>query len=316
MRIAVQGAGAMGSYFGGVLARAGEDVTMLARGAGLEALRSRGLTVRSPRLGDFTIPVTALDSQATSDAQTPTEPMDLILFCVKTYDTESAAEGIRGLVGPDTVVVSVQNGVDSAERIGRVIGPQSLVGGVSQVSVVMAEPGVVVARMEPAILRIGELAGGVSPRILRLVPMLEHAGIVVEQSTDISQTIWEKYLFICALSGVTALTRLPLGPLLEHAETRALLRGVLDEVAAVARARGVGLPDDAAERIFTGLARFAPELRGSMADDLLAGKRLEVDALNGEVGRLGERLGVPTPINRVIAAALAPCRDGRPELAL
>lgn len=180
----------------------------------------------------------------------------------------------------------------------------------------MAEPGVVVARMEPAILRIGELAGGVSPRILRLVPMLEHAGIVVEQSTDISQTIWEKYLFICALSGVTALTRLPLGPLLEHAETRALLRGVLDEVAAVARARGVGLPDDAAERIFTGLARFAPELRGSMADDLLAGKRLEVDALNGEVGRLGERLGVPTPINRVIAAALAPCRDGRPELAL
>lgn len=131
MRIAVQGAGAMGSYFGGVLARAGEDVTMLARGAGLEALRSRGLTVRSPRLGDFTIPVTALDSQATSDAQTPTEPMDLILFCVKTYDTESAAEGIRGLVGPDTVVVSVQNGVDSAERIGRVIGPQSLVGGVS-----------------------------------------------------------------------------------------------------------------------------------------------------------------------------------------
>ena len=316
MRIAVQGAGAMGSYFGGVLARAGDDVTMLARGATLEALRARGLTVRSPRLGDFTVPVTALDSGAASDGQTRRQPMDLILFCVKTYDTQAAAESIRGLVGPDTVVVSVQNGVDSAERIGRVIDPRSLVGGVAQVSVVMAEPAVVVARMEPAILRIGELAGGVSPRIMRLVPLLERAGIVVEQRSDISQAIWEKFLFICALSGVTALTRLPLGPLLSHDETRALLRGVLDEVAAVARARGVGLADDAAERIYAGLARFDPGLRGSMADDLLAGKRLEVDALNGEVARLGERLGVPTPSNRVIAAALSPYRDGRPEAAL
>ena len=317
MRIAVQGAGAMGLYLGGLLARAGEDVTIVARGATLEALRTRGLIVKSQRFGELAVPVQTLDATTLmrpEGAAEPIEPVDLILFCVKTYDTHAAAEGIRALVGPNTVVLSVQNGVESAERIAQVVGPDALLGGVAQLSATLEAPGVVIGRAEPAILRFGELAGGVSERTTRLAPVFSRAGIVAELETAIRRAIWEKFIFICALSGVTALTRLPLGPLLRHEETRALLRGALDEVAAVARAQGIALTDDVAERMFDRLAGFGADLRGSMAYDLNNGKRLEVDALNGTVARLGQRLGVATPINAVIAAALAPYRDGPPAL--
>lgn len=311
MRFGVIGAGAMGSYFGGLLARAGEDVTLVARGAALASIRAQGLTVRSTRLGDFTVPVRTRAASG-ADMDEPGEPMDVVLFCVKTYDTDSAAEAMRALVDPTTIVLSLQNGIDSAERLVRVIGPEPLIGGVAQVSAMLEAPGVVVGRAEPAILRFGELAGGLSPRVTRLAPIFTNAGIVAEPSADIRRAIWVKFLFICALSGVTALTRLPLGPLLAHEETRALLRGVLDEVAAVAHAHGEALPDDAADQIFAGFSRFDAQMRGSMAFDLAAGKRLEVDALNGAAARLGQRLRVATPRNAVIAAALAPYRDGPP----
>ncbi|HEX8994634.1 MAG TPA: 2-dehydropantoate 2-reductase [Ktedonobacterales bacterium] len=314
MRIAIQGAGAMGTYFGGLLARAGEDVTMLARGATVEALRARGLTVKSLRLGEFTVPVTALDAAVVSAGSEHLDPVDVVLFCVKTYDTRTAAEGIRRLVGPDTTVISVQNGVESAERIAEVIGSKALLGGVAQVSALLEAPGVVVARTDPATLRFGELSGGLSARTERLAPVFAHAGIVAEPQTDMVRAIWEKFLFICAVSGVTALTRLPLGPLLAHEETRSLLRGTLDEVATVARAQGIELGEDAEDGVFTLLGRFSPQTQGSMADDLAAGKRLELDALNGAVVRMGQRLGVATPINRVITAALTPFRDGAPAL--
>lgn len=311
MRIVAQGAGAMGLYLGGLLARSGEDVAIMARGAALEALRGHGLTVKSSRLGTFTVPIKTLDATV---APEPVEPVDLVLFCVKTYDTDAAAEGIRPLVGPNTVVLSVQNGVESAERIARAVGQVAVIGGVAQVSAILEAPGVVIGRGEPAIIRFGEFEGGLSERVTRLEPVFTRAGIVAEPQTDIRRVIWEKFIFICALSGVTALTRLPLGPLLNRDETRWLLRGVLDEVTAVARAQGVGLSEDIAERLFERIASFGADVRGSMAHDLANGRRLEVDALNGAAARMGQRLGVATPINAVIAAALAPYRDGPPAM--
>jgi 2-dehydropantoate 2-reductase len=308
MRIAAQGAGAMGLYLGGLLARAGEDVTIIARGAALEALRAHGLTVKSSRLGTFTVQVKTHDAAAVG----PVEPVDLVLFCVKTYDTDAAAEGIRPLVGPNTAVLSVQNGVESAERIARAVGSEAVIGGVAQISAILEAPGVVIGRGEPAIIRFGELDGGLSERVARLEPVFTRAGIVAEPHTDIRRAIWEKFIFICALSGVTALTRLPLGPLLSRVETRWLLRGALDEVTAVARAQGVALADDIAGRLFDRIASFGADVRGSMAHDLANGRRLEVDALNGAAARMGQRLGVATPINAVIVAALAPYRDGPP----
>jgi 2-dehydropantoate 2-reductase len=308
MRVAVMGAGGTGGYFGGLLARAGEDVTFIARGAQLRALQTGGLRVRSRLAGDFDLAV-----RVTAD---PAEvgPVGLVLFCVKTYDTEAAAERIRPLVGSDTVILPVQNGIDDAERIGRVVGSAPVIGGVALVSSVLEAPGVVSQTAGVGRLIVGELGGGASPRIERLVGVLARAGIPAQAHPDIRVALWQKFVFICAFSGLTALTRLPIGPILANPETARLYRETMAEVAAVGHAEGVALPDTVVDEVAAMTARLEPWARGSLYYDLMAGRRLELAALQGTVVRLGRARAVPTPANGVIHAALSPYADGPPAV--
>src|SRR5918997_2944542 len=237
MRIAVIGAGGTGGYFGGLLARAGEDVTFIARGANLEAIRARGLAVESRIAGTFTVPVRATDDPG------EVGPVDLILFCVKAYDTDAAAEGARPLLGPGTTLLSLQNGVDNEERIARAAGHSAELGAAAYVVSAIKSPGVVAQTAGPGKIVLGELGGGKSERTDRLRDALQRAGIAAEVRPDIRVVLWQKFLFICAFSGVTAVTGLPIGTVLADPETSALFRGISEEVEAVARADGIGLPD-------------------------------------------------------------------------
>ena len=308
MRIVVMGAGGTGGYFGGLLARAGEDVTFIARGPHLAALRSQGLRITSRLAGEFTVPVSATDN--------PSEvgPVDLVLFCVKAYDTDTAAELIRPIVGPETVVLPVQNGIDSAERLARVVGQEHVIGGVAQITSAVQAPGLIAQTAGPGKILLGELAGADNTRADRLVGAFQRAGIAAELHPNIHIALWEKFIFICAFSGLTALARLPIGPILASAEGSELFKGVMAEVAEVARAKGVALPGDPVARGFALATGFEPEARGSLYTDLAAGRRLELETLNGTVVRLGRAHAIATPFNVAIYAALQPYTTGAPLL--
>jgi 2-dehydropantoate 2-reductase len=306
MRVTVMGSGGTGGYFGGLLARAGEEVTFVARGAHLAAIRAKGLRVRSRLVGDFTVPARATDDPADSG------PADLVLFCVKAYDTESAAERLRPAVGPDTVVLPVQNGIDSAERIGRVVGPAHVIAGLAGVSSVVEAPGVIEHRAGPDVIQLGELDGQPSARTQRIADTLRQAGVKTHVRPDMRVALWEKFVLICGLSGLTALTRLPLGAVLACPETRTLFRQAMEETETVGRAEGVAVPEGHAQRMVQFFEGSDPAIRGSLYYDLAAGRRLEIETLNGTVVRLGQRHGVPTPANFAVYASLKPYADGAP----
>ena len=306
MRIAVIGAGGTGGYFGGLLARAGEDVTFVARGAQLEALRTRGLTLESRLAGTFAIPV------QTTDDPGEIGPVDLVLLCVKTYDTDAAAKSARPLIHPETMLVSLQNGIDNEERIARATGHSSRIGAVAYVVSAIKAPGVVAQTAGPGKIVLGELSGGTSTRTERLRDVLLGAGIAAELHPDIRVVLWQTFLFICAFSGVTAVTRLPIGTVLADSVTRALFRGTSEEVEAVARAGGIDLPTDCVEQALVTAAAVEPWGRGSLYGDLAGGRRLELEGLNGEVVRRGREHGIETPLNFAIYAALYPYVEGAP----
>ena len=308
MRIAVVGAGALGGFYGGLLARAGENLTFVARGQTLATLRDAGLTVRSRLAGEFTLPVDATDDPDGIG------PVDLVFLGVKTYDLNAAIATVRPLVGPETMVLCVQNGIDGPERVGNALGEGAVIAGAVYVSATVEAPGVVAQVGGPGLVHLGELTGGRTPRLKRLGELFVRAGVPTEVHADVRRPLWQKFMTICAMSGLTALTRLTLRQIFACPETRLLYRDLMAEVTAVARARGVDLPEDAADEMLrTVLAMDPPPERGSMAYDLLAGRRLEVEDLNGAVVRLGRELGVPTPINRVVHAALKPLAAGAPD---
>ena len=308
MRIAVVGAGGTGGYFGGLLARAGQDVTFIARGSNLEAMRARGLTVESRLAGTFTLPVSATDDPGEIG------PVDLILFCVKTYDTDAAAESVRPLLHPETMLLSLQNGIGNIERIARVTGHTPGVGAVAYVVSALREPGVVAQTAGPGKIIVGELSGGASARTERLHDVLRGAGIAAELHPDIQVILWQKFLFICAFSGVTAVTRLPIGTILADPVTHRLFRGTSEEVEATARASEIDLAADCVEQATAQAAAVEPWGRGSLYHDLAGGRRLELESLNGEVVRRGREHGVETPLNFAIYAALRPYVAGTPDL--
>jgi 2-dehydropantoate 2-reductase len=250
--------------------------------------------------------------QATDD---PNEvgPVDLVLFCVKTYDTDAAAASVRPLIQPETMLLSLQNGVDNEERIARLLGHPSGMGAVAYVVSAIKAPGLVAQTAGPGKIVLGELGGGESARTERLRDALQRAGIAAEVHPDIRAVLWQKFLFICAFSGVTALTRLPIGTVLADPATRALFRGTSEEVEAIARAIGIGLPDDCVEQALATASAVEPWGRGSLYGDLAGGRRLELEGLNGEVVRRGGELGIETPLNFAIYAALRPYVDGTPE---
>jgi 2-dehydropantoate 2-reductase len=305
MKIAVMGAGGVGGYYGARLARAGEAVAFIARGAHLAALRRRGLRVEGDAERIVLERVTATDDPAAIG------PVDWVLLATKAYDLEDAARRIQPLVGPQTAVLPLLNGVDIAERIGAVLGAQHVLGGLAQISARIAEPGLI-RQMGPLNkIVFGELSGEESPRALAIHGCLRGAGIDAELSRTVRSEIWKKFIFIAAAGGVCAVTASLLGPVLADADTRALYLACVEELAALARAQGVALPASVVADTMAFSARIPPQTRPSLLLSLEQGQRLEVEALNGTAARLGGELGVPTPVNRFIYAALKLRAGGR-----
>jgi 2-dehydropantoate 2-reductase len=307
MRVAIMGSGGVGGYYGGMLARAGEDATFIARGAHLEAMRANGLMVKTAHVGEFTIPVKATDD--------PNEigPVDLVLFCVKTYDTDTVAGLIHPLISRGTVVLPLQNGVESPERIGRVVGEEHVIGSTTYVSSKIESPGIINEIWDHKAY-LGELDGERSPRTERLLRTFERAEVAVEIPPDIRVAMWGKLLGVSAFTAVCCVTRLPAAAILSHPETSALFWGAMEEGLAVARASGVAMPDNFLDQSRSIMAGISPMLRPSMYYDLRAGKPLELEDMIGVLVRLGKQRDVATPLTFAMYAALKPYVNGTPDI--
>ncbi len=304
MHITVMGTGGVGGYFGARLAKAGHDVTFVARGRQLAALRERGLRVESPR-GDV-----HLKDLNVTDNPREIGGADLVLFGVKLWDTVSAAESLLPLMGEQTAVVSFQNSVVKDDILRQVLGPAHVVGGVCYIAATIAEPGLIRHTGSLQKLAFGEYDGALSPRVARFRDACVESGIDVEVSERIRQTIWEKFVFLVGLSGTTTLARSPIGPIRGNARSRAFLHDVMDEVVQVARAEGVPLPADYAQDRLAFGDQVPAGMTSSMHHDLERGNRLEVPWLSGDVVARGARLGVPTPCNRAIFDILSIHSEG------
>ena len=304
MRIAMVGAGGVGGYFGGLLAAAGADVTFIARGAHLAALQADGLSIESP-----VRPISGLKVRATDDPAT-IGVVDQVVIAVKLWDLESAADLARPLIGPETAVVSFQNGVAAADRLTAVYGPGPVLGGVCHIGASIGRPGVIAHVGKMAKLTVGELDGRASPRLQRFADACTAAGIEFHASGNVRRAIWEKFVFLSAFSGITALARSPIGPLRAVPEARATLYAAMAEGVAVARAHGSDLPADHADKVITFVDGLAPAMKSSMLHDLERGARLELPWLSGAVVKLGAEKGIPTPTHGLVTALLAPYADG------
>lgn len=296
-RFAVVGTGGVGGYFGARLASAGFETTFLARGAHLDAIRRDGLRIVEPD-GGFTVAAEATDDPARIG------PVDFALFAVKLWDTETAAEQCRPLIGPDTAVLSLQNGVDSEPVLARVLGAGHVMGGVAEISAAITAPGTITRFSPFQRIKGGELEPRDDARLRRLAEACEAAGIAWQQPDDIQVAIWTKFTFLVGLSALTALTRRPIGAVRSDPDTRALLRRVVDETVAVGRAKGVSLADDLTDRQMAFIDSLPAEMRASMAMDLEKGQRLELPWLSGAVVRMGRELGVDATANGFVVAAL------------
>lgn len=306
MRIAVVGSGGVGGYFGGRLAATGVDVTFLARGAHLEAMRTSGLRINSPD-GDVVLPrVTATDDPRTVG------PVDVVLFAVKLYDMESALQLLPPLIGPHTVVVPLQNGVAAVGLLTRAVGAAHAAGGTCYVSAVIDRPGVI-RHTAMGRLIFGPLEGPAPQALRDLQSACAGAGFEAVLSDRIQVEIWAKFTRLSAFSGVTSVTRSPLGVIVADPELKALLVAALTESFAVGKASGVPLDDRIITQVVASWSSMPPGTKSSMLEDLERGRRLELPFLSGTVARLGRELGVPTPTHQFIATVLKPFVDGQQE---
>ncbi len=301
MRIAMMGAGGVGGYFGGRLAASGCDVTFIARGRHLEAIRNNGLRIDSRDIGDATI-----DPAVATDAPADVGVVDYVIIGVKLWDTEDVGRAIAPMVASDTTVLSLQNGVECDETLASVVGADHLIGGVAFIASSIREPGVIehIGTMQRVV--VGERAGGSSRRVDLLYEMMLLAGITAEVSDDIERTIWEKFVFLVGLSATTTMLRTTLGPIREDPENRKLLLNIMRETVAVGRAKGIDLAEDYADDRLAFADGLPADMTSSMYHDLKAGNRLEVAWLSGAVARFGDQVGVATPINQTVFAALRP----------
>jgi 2-dehydropantoate 2-reductase len=300
MRIAVIGAGAVGGYYGAVLARAGNDVTLVARGAHLAAIRERGLTVRASR-GEFTV------HPGASDTPGQTGPVDLVILAVKTYDNDTALPMLRPLTAPGTAVLTLQNGVDSPAEAAAVIGGSHVLGGAAYIATAIAAPGIIEQTGTHHRIVFGEAfraPADVSARAAMLRELFQGAGIEAEAVPDARVPLWEKCIYLVPFAGFTGASRLPIGPLWQHEETRTLFIRACGEVEAVARAEGVAVPPDIPARVRAYADALPPSTRSSLLIDLQAGKRLEVEALQGALVRRARAHGVEVPIMETLYAIL------------
>lgn len=300
MKIAVMGTGGVGGYYGGMLANSGADVTLIARGKHLEAIREKGLAVKSV-FGDFTVRSVKVTNDPGSIGT-----VDLVIFATKTYHVEEASKAILPLIGPSTVVVPFLNGVDAAERIGAIIGPERLIGGVTYLSAAIEAPGLIGQYSQFRRIVIGEFDGRITQRLEAAGEALKGTGAAVGLVADIARVLWTKFVFISAISALGALTRETMGGYRSVPETRTVLIEALEEVVAVAGAKGVSLEQDIIEKTMQFIDAATYDMKPSMQRDIEAGRTSELESMVGIVVQLGEKLGVPTPVMRIAYAALKP----------
>ena len=307
MRIAIMGAGAVGGYFGGLLSRAGNDVTFVARGAHLAAMQANGLTLVTPN-GTLEVKNARVVAEP-ADAG----PSDIVLFAVKAYDIEAAAMPLKPLVGAGSTVISVLNGVDHQDRIGAVLGAQNVIGGLAMVSGVITAPGMIRYTSPMSALRFGEADGSMSARAVAFRDACNAAGFNAEVLTDVRRAQWEKFVGLATNAALTSLFRLPAGYLYNDPEIAALAHRAFSEVAAVGRASGITLAADIADRALANHQSFPKTMYASMYHDLAKAKPMELDSLSGYVVRQGRALGVPTPVHEMAYLALKPYLHGTPK---
>ncbi|MES2956686.1 MAG: 2-dehydropantoate 2-reductase [Pseudomonadota bacterium] len=307
MRVAIMGAGAVGGYFGGLLALSGQNVTFIARGEHLLAMQKNGLTLETPK-----------GSLRVTNARFVAEPSqvgacEVVLFAVKAYDIEAAAAALKPLVEAGATVVSVLNGVDHQDRIGAVLGAGRVLGGLALVSGVITTPGVIRYTTAMSTLRFGEADGSMSARAIAFRDACLAAGFGAEIVADIRTAQWAKFVGLATNAALTSLFRLPAGFIYHDPEIIPMARSAFEEVAAVARAQGIALPDDAAERMLAVHQTFPKTMYASMYHDLARGKPMELDSLSGHLVRTARKLGVPTPIHEIAYLALKPYMHGAPK---
>jgi 2-dehydropantoate 2-reductase len=306
MRIAIVGAGGVGGGFGAALAKAGADVTFIARGAHLAAMKSAGLKIQGGRGETHAVPTQATDDPAEIG------PVDIVLFCVKLWDVESAGTRIKPLIGTDTAVIPLQNGIDAAERLIPILGERAVMGGVAQISASIIAPGVI--QQVGAIMRMifGELDGRRSKRAEDFHAMCLKAGFDAVLSEQILTDLWMKFILLATNASITALARQPIGRLRDDPDIRPVFIAAHQEVIDIGHAKGVALPSDALAKILEFHAHTPPAMKTSMALDLERGNRLELPWLGGKVVQLGRQLGIPTPTHSLMYAMLKPYIMGAP----
>ena len=304
MRIAVVGAGGVGGGYGAALAKAGADVTFIARGAHLAAMKSAGLKVLSPRGDVHLVPTQATDNPAGIGK------VDFVLFCVKLWDVESAGQAIKPMIGPDTAVITLQNGIDAHERLIPILGERAVMPGVAHISASITAPGVITQVGAFTRMVFGELDGRRSQRGEAFLAMGGKAGIEGTFSDAILTPLWMKFILLASNAGMMSLARQPIGNLRDDPDMRPIFMAAYREVIAVGRAKGIALPADAEDKVVDFTAHAPPAMKASMAVDLERGNRLEVPWLSGKVVELGRHYGIPTPTHAMLYAMLKPYAMG------
>ena len=307
MRIAVMGSGGVGGFFGARLLRGGAEVTFIARGAHLDAMRERGLQIESTDESFHLPKVNVTDDPAAIG------PVDLVMFGVKLWDTEQAARSLLPVMGPDTALISFQNGVQKDEMLRPILGEKAIMGGVAYVGTHISRPGVIAQKGPMQRLVFGEYDGRRSQRADAFLAACRRGAINAEVSPDIRREIWQKFIFLAGMAAATASTRRPLGPVRSNPLTRQFFLDLMREVVAVGRAHGVAIAADFAEQRLAFADTLHPDMTASMHHDLEQGRRLELQWLSGGVVDLGAKVGVPTPLHRAVRDMLILHAAGRAE---
>ena len=304
MRIAIMAAGAVGAYYGARLAAAGNDVSFIARGVHFAAIRQRGLKIESVH-GDLHLK----NPNVTDDPKT-IGPVDIVMFAVKLWDTEQAAKAALPLIGPNTRLITFQNGIDSVERLAPIIGAEKTVGGVAYIASNMTAPGVIKHTSQFHHVRVGHADKHADPQLDAFVEIGKGAKLDFAMSENIERELWEKFIFLTSITGATAALRSSVGPIFADSQTRAFYRELMDEAYAVGCAKGIAIDPAYVDERFEFVSKIDPGIKSSMANDLERGSRLELDWLSGKVSALGRELNVPTPASDMVYVVLKLHRMG------
>lgn len=307
MRIAILGSGAVGGYFGAKLARSGQDVTFIARGAHLEAIRQRGLEIQSSKLGDFT--VTAAAESDTSRVG----PVDVVIVSVKAYDNATALPMLKPMIGSDTAVLTLQNGVDSTDDVAAVVGKEHVLGGTTYVATALEGPGLIVQTGIHRSIIFGEVfaqRGTITPRVQAIADAMNAADIIATPAPDARVPIWDKYVYLAAFSGFTGASRLAIGHIWKFPHVQEMFYAASREIAAIAQAEGVTISANRFDTLREYMQNLPASTRSSLLIDLEQGKRIEVEALQGAAVRRAAKHGIPVPIMSTLYALLKPMESG------